>query len=464
MSYSDRFCHKLSPSPGEAVFCLFALLTVAATAAALDVPSLEGRINDRAGLLDASARQQLEAKLAAYEQKTGHQFVLLTVPSLKGDALEDFSIRVAESWKIGHKKDDNGLLLIVAKKDRAMRVEVGYGLEGVIPDAIASRVIREVITPAFRQNDFAGGIGRGFDVLMRAGSGQKVDLPRTRPQRKRRGHPWWLDVLMLLFFLGAPPFLRLLGFASILGGHRRGYWGRRLRGPLVVGAASAVSQVAEAASGAAAPRGGGEAMSELLSEDEKKHVAEAVAEVEKRTAGEIVVAVVDQSDAYTLWRAGLAFILTVATAYLSVRVFHVLTGPVAIILQIPLLAMFGYASGLAPITRTLVPKAVMDTAVRERAFATFAGRGVHHTRDESGVLIFISELEHEVVILGDRGIHQRLGEKGWQGHVDAIVAGIQKGRTADVLIEEIRSFGQTLAQHFPARPDDVNELPNQVVS
>ena len=105
----------------------------------------------------------------------------LTIPSLEGDSLEDFSIRVAEAWKIGKKGFDNGAILLIARDDRKLRIEVGYGLEGVMPDAIASRIIREVITPRFRSGDFTGGIEAGIDAMLKVTKGEIL------PERARPG-------------------------------------------------------------------------------------------------------------------------------------------------------------------------------------------------------------------------------------------------------------------------------------
>ena len=154
--------------------------TILSFALALDVPPLRGRINDYAGLIPADRARALEERLAGFEAETGHQIAVLTIPSLKGDSLEDFSIRVAEAWKIGKKGFDNGAILLIARDDRKLRIEVGYGLEGVMPDAIASRIIREVITPRFRSGDFAGGIEAGVDTMLKITKGEILP-ERTRP-------------------------------------------------------------------------------------------------------------------------------------------------------------------------------------------------------------------------------------------------------------------------------------------
>ena len=150
------------------LFCALFVATTAAPAFALDVPPLEGRVNDRAHLLSTREASDLEQRLAEYEKSTGHQFALLTLDTLEGDALEPFSIRVVEAWKLGKKRKDDGLLLLVVKNDHKVRIEAGYGLEGTLTDALTSRVVRNVIAPAFRQGNYAAGIDRAFAALMAA--------------------------------------------------------------------------------------------------------------------------------------------------------------------------------------------------------------------------------------------------------------------------------------------------------
>ena len=160
------------------------------------VPAL---VNDLAGILSPEARSELEQKLTAHEQVTSQQFVLLTVPTLGGEEIEDFSIAVAEAWKPGSKKEDNGLVMVVALQDHRTRVEVGDGLEGVIPDILAARVTREVLKPAFRANDYVGGITRGFDILMAQGRGDPNAMPKAPVRQQQGASP--LLLLFVLFFV-----------------------------------------------------------------------------------------------------------------------------------------------------------------------------------------------------------------------------------------------------------------------
>lgn len=165
-------------------------------------------------------RARLEAQLAAFEQETTHQIAVLTVPSLEGEPIEAFSLRVAEAWKLGQKGLDNGILLLVAAQDRQARIEVGYGLEGAVPDAIAKRVLEDVIFPRFRAGDPAGGIEAGVAALMRAARGEEIPVER-RPARRGAPHEDPLSVLgfaaMFAALLGAP-FRRARFLGALLGG------------------------------------------------------------------------------------------------------------------------------------------------------------------------------------------------------------------------------------------------------
>jgi len=181
------------------------LLVATAAAALLDVPELGGRVNDLAGLLSADQARALETRLAAFERETSHQIVVLTVPSLEGEAIEAFSIRVAEAWKIGHEGLDNGVVVVVSSGDHRARIEVGYGLEGVIPDAVAARILRERMIPRFRSGDMAGGIAAGVEALMAAARGEEIPAAQRPDERDVLGGRTpgeSAGLLELAFFLG----------------------------------------------------------------------------------------------------------------------------------------------------------------------------------------------------------------------------------------------------------------------
>jgi uncharacterized protein len=145
---------------------LAALLLSAVTAAALEVPFLSGRVTDNAEVLNDATRRTLTDRLKAHEDRTGDQIVVLTVPSLEGESIEEYAVRVFEAWKLGRKGKDNGVLVIVAPKDRRMRIEVGYGLEGTLTDLAAGRIIRNVMTPRFKAGDYNAGIDAGVQAIL----------------------------------------------------------------------------------------------------------------------------------------------------------------------------------------------------------------------------------------------------------------------------------------------------------
>lgn len=193
------------------------------------VPALQARVTDTAGLLSPEQRAALEQKLAAFEQRKGSQLGVLIVPTTAPEAIEQYGIRVAEQWQLGRKGTDDGIILIVARNDRTLRIEVGYGLEGVVPDAIARRVIAETIVPRFQAGDFAGGIVAGMDQLMALVDGEPLPPP-AQPQGKQADNPLGLLVLAMLF-LGQ--ILRAV-LGPVLGGALVG--GGACAGALLLGA------------------------------------------------------------------------------------------------------------------------------------------------------------------------------------------------------------------------------------
>jgi uncharacterized protein len=168
--------------------CILALLVCWAFAAAADVavPPLSGRVVDQTGTLSSGDIASLTQTLRDFEARKGSQVAVLIVPTTAPETIEQFSIRVAEAWKIGRKKIDDGAILVVAKDDRKLRIEVGYGLEGALNDVTAKRIIDEIITPNFRSGDFAGGISAGVDRIIRVIDGEKLPAPASA-QRPNSG-------------------------------------------------------------------------------------------------------------------------------------------------------------------------------------------------------------------------------------------------------------------------------------
>jgi uncharacterized protein len=192
---------------------LLLLLFIPCLGRALDVPALHGHVNDYAGMLSPETAQKIEAELAGFEKGDSTQVVVLTIPTLEGENLEDYSIKVAEAWKIGQKGKDNGVILLVAKQERKIRIEVGRGLEGKLTDLMSGRIIRNDIAPYFRTGDFNGGIENGVSAIIAVVKGEYKATPRDLRQGIRSAHP---IVTFLIFFLVACIFLGAI--SRILGG------------------------------------------------------------------------------------------------------------------------------------------------------------------------------------------------------------------------------------------------------
>jgi uncharacterized protein len=179
------------------------VLLAGAGASALDVPYLAGRVNDVAGMLSDDFEAQLDARLRQLEQETSNQVVVLTVPSLEGDPIEDFSMRVVETWQLGHEGVDNGVLLLISRDERLVRIEVGYGLEGALTDAQSHRIISSLLAPRFRAGDFDGGVDAAVDAIVSAVRGEPIEALERPSRTDTPGNPG----LLLLFALFGLPFI-----------------------------------------------------------------------------------------------------------------------------------------------------------------------------------------------------------------------------------------------------------------
>jgi uncharacterized protein len=217
----------------------FAVTTLAFSALALEVPSNPlGRVSDYTNTLNTSEISQLEQVLKQYEQDTTNQIAVVLIPTLEGDNLEDYSIRLAEKWKIGQEGKDNGVILLVVKQDRKIRIEVGYGLEGVLPDSLAGEIIRDKMAPYFRRGKFIEGIRLAIFSIIEATRGwYRGD--RAPPPMKAKGSTFskFFLGLFLMFLIGTFGFLFLIlvvvaikhlpspGYGSSIGGGFGGGFG-----------------------------------------------------------------------------------------------------------------------------------------------------------------------------------------------------------------------------------------------
>jgi uncharacterized protein len=203
-------------------FALCAWLLGAAIAFAQSlqpVPPLSGRIVDLSHTLSADQRQSLDKRLQDFEQRKGSQIAVLIVSGTEPEAIEQYAIRVAEQWKLGRKKVDDGAILVIAKDDRALRIEVGYGLEGALNDATSKRIIDDIIVPDFRRGDFYGGISAGVDAMIRVIDGE----PLPEPDKSTEGSASATGLMPLLFIA-----------ALVLSGVMRALFGRG-KGALIAG-------------------------------------------------------------------------------------------------------------------------------------------------------------------------------------------------------------------------------------
>lgn len=174
------------------------------------IPPLTGRVVDAAGWLAAPDRQRLERLLAAEEARSGAQLAILIVATTKPEPIEAFSIRVVNEWKLGRRGVDDGVLLLVARDDRTLRIEVGRGLEGVIPDAVAKRIIEEQMLPAFRRGAATEGLETGVKAVLARLAGEALPPP-NQPAASAEGEGDWLGWLLMALFLGGPVLRSLLG-------------------------------------------------------------------------------------------------------------------------------------------------------------------------------------------------------------------------------------------------------------
>jgi len=188
--------------------------------AQIAIPPLTGRVTDQTATLTVEQKTALEQTLQAFEARKGSQIVVHVVPTTAPESIEQYALRVAEQWKPGRKKIDDGVILVIAKDDRALRIEVGYGLEGALTDATSKRIISEVIAPRFRQGDFHGGIRAGLEQIMRVIDGE----PLPPPSGKHSGGVSGLESYAPIIFM----------VALVVGGVLRAALGR-LPGALVTG-------------------------------------------------------------------------------------------------------------------------------------------------------------------------------------------------------------------------------------
>lgn len=202
---------------------LYAVVVLASVASAREVPYLSGRVVDEARVLDAASSQTLETLLKDHETRTGNQVAVLTVSSLGGETVEDFAHKVFRTWGLGRKDKNDGVLIVVAPTEHKARIEVGYGLEGTLPDIVAGRIVRDAMIPHFRGNDFRQGLLHGAREIVAVLGGAPVAAPSPPSRPARRPRIDWTEAWMSLATLFCVLFI-VLDSVRITGGALHGYF------------------------------------------------------------------------------------------------------------------------------------------------------------------------------------------------------------------------------------------------
>ena len=206
-----------------ALLALWAGLFAQWAQAELKFPALSGQVVDTAGMIDSDSKERLSQMLRAHEELTTEQIVVVTLPDLQGSTIEDFGYQLGRFWGIGQKGKDNGALLIVAKDERKVRIEVGYGLEDRLTDAQSSVIINQIITPAFKQGDFVGGISKGTEAIVQVLGGDPLAEPVVGASGGDDVTDWKMSLLFLILFVA---FIYInMRWGRALGGLGGGYIG-----------------------------------------------------------------------------------------------------------------------------------------------------------------------------------------------------------------------------------------------
>jgi uncharacterized protein len=469
------------------LLCVVLGIVVATSAlAALTFPELTGRVVDEAGILDPAAKAALERKLADFETRTTGQLVVVVLKSLRGTTIEDYGYQLGRHWQIGQKEKNTGALLILAPNERKVRIEVGYGFEGTLTDAVSKLIIENAIIPRLRANDYAGGIGRGVDDIIQAVSVDPEEW-RTRARQRPDGEPGMVDLLApLLLFL-----IMMVIFSSAARDDRRYAQPGRMprqggRGPIFIpipgswGGGSSWPDSGGGFSGGGGSFGGGGASGSyllgrpdgiassapsreaIISDLDKGRIVAAIRAAEEKTAAQILCVIARACAGYRLipvaWAAIVSFAVPLALIYLT-------SWPAAVIYVIQLAVFIATALVLSvPMIRfRIVPKQRMRRRVHSEAIRQFFAQGVHNTTQRCGLLIFASVAEDQAEIVADSGINAKVKSDACADAIATLVAAIKVGRLADGFVAAIELCAGELAESAPSGELKSHELPDRVI-
>jgi uncharacterized membrane protein YgcG/uncharacterized membrane protein len=473
----------------RAVLRLLCFVVATSALAALSFPELTGRVVDEAGILDPATKAALERKLADFETKTTGQIVVVVLKSLRGTSIEDYGYQLGRHWQIGQKDKNTGALLIVAPNERKVRIEVGYGFEGTLTDAVSKLIIENSIIPRLRANDYAGGIGRGVDDIIQAVSVDPEEW-RARARARPDGEPGLVDLLapLLLFFI------IMVIFSSAARDDRRYAQPGRTprqggRGPIFIpipgswGGGSSWPDSGGGFSGGGGSFGGGGASGSyllgrlsgivspapsrpageaIISDFDKGRIVSAIRAAEERTAAQILCVIARACGGYRLipiaWAAIVSFAVPLALIYLT-------AWPAAVIYVIQLAVFIATALVLSipTIRLRIVPRQRIWRRVRTEAIRQFFAQGVDNTTQRCGLLIFASVAEDHAEIVADRGVDAKVKPEAWAGAIATLVTAIKADQLADGFVAAIELCGRELAANVPPGELTSHESSDRVI-
>ena len=442
--------------PQALIVALLAALWASVALAAANFPPLTGRVVDQANILSPVTKADLERKLADLEQKSRIQLVVATVPSLDGEEIEPYANGLFRAWKLGEAKDNNGALLLIAPKERRVRIEVGYGLEGTLTDAVSSIIIANAIAPRFKAGDFNGGVTRGVDDIITTLSTNSAEW-KPKPADMRAEHEAsLLDTLA--------PFLIFLFIMFVIS-----RMSRRSGGGNVIFIPMGTGGFGGGFRGGGGFGGGGDwrrgrifrrrrvfrrrrrlgRLVMILDPEAAARVEAAYDAAQLETRAPLVCVLAGASTSLDGEFLLGACILALATP-LPLLLFTNLSAHRIYVAQLLVAILAAVLVSLPPVRRWLIPKRVARSAGHRAALAQFVLRGIDRSR--CGALIYVSLAEHYIRIVPAEDAARLVPQAQWQAAVDEALGPLAAGETEAALTGLAASCGDILAAHFPPGP------------
>jgi len=415
------------------------------------------RLRTEISVLNSYTVGELTEILAAHERASGEQVVVVTLPSLQGYTIEDFGYQLGRNWGIGQKGKNNGVLLIVAPRERKVRIEVGYGLEGELTDAICATIIQNYILPSLKRGDFNAGVLAGaksiLDVL--GGNSPQTSVPNTS------GVPVAVAVLpyavlipllgMMFFSLWAlltacscsAPRPLWPGFGGPV--HRRTFfrrrWWRLLRRWRIFRRRRRFGKLVKMKS---------EKVKSPFTPAEHERIDAAIAEIGRSTAANLCVVVTRASDRYSPYPVSWSAIGAILLGALVSLLRPDIASSVVIMIQLWFLIVTALLLEWLPLRLWIVPTRVKHARAQQLAHREFNAHAIANPEQQHRILLFVSLGERYVEIIADHGTHALAPEGTWNKIVDRFRATVKAGRVADGVLDAIAACGAILKEHHPA--------------